>query len=132
MPTNASVSTTARMQGVFCGDCLFMRYGENVDEALADPDWKCFHCRCAAMTGRRQVSCKELFSRRRVRVRNNGCKPGLHVQSMGSCHTGDFDRALPRHGLESSIELWILVQIPVSRKFSEKLLIREYMIKYLG
>jgi hypothetical protein len=34
--------------------------------------------------------------------------------------------------LESSIELWILVKIPVSREFLEKLLTREYIIKYLG
>lgn len=25
------------VQGVLCGDCLFMRYGENVDEANANP-----------------------------------------------------------------------------------------------
>lgn len=30
---------------MFCGDCLFMRYGENVDEANADPEWTCPHCR---------------------------------------------------------------------------------------
>lgn len=25
----------------FDGDCLFMRYGENVDEAMANPNWQC-------------------------------------------------------------------------------------------
>ena len=34
--------------------------------------------------------------------------------------------------LESSIELWILVKIPFSRKFLEKLLTRQYIIRYLG
>ncbi|PSC73301.1 ubiquitin-ligase zinc ion binding [Micractinium conductrix] len=33
------------LTGVLCGDCLFMRYGENVDEATADPDWRCPLCR---------------------------------------------------------------------------------------
>lgn len=33
------------IQGVFCGDCLYMRYGENVDEANADAEWTCPHCR---------------------------------------------------------------------------------------
>jgi hypothetical protein len=33
------------LTGVFCGDCLFMRYGEHVDEANANPDWRCPMCR---------------------------------------------------------------------------------------
>ncbi len=32
-------------QGQFCGDCLFMRYGENIDEVLAKPSWVCPVCR---------------------------------------------------------------------------------------
>ncbi|CAI5510242.1 unnamed protein product [Closterium sp. Naga37s-1] len=31
--------------GQFCGDCLFLRYGENIEEALADPEWECPVCR---------------------------------------------------------------------------------------
>ncbi|CAI5496488.1 unnamed protein product [Closterium sp. Naga37s-1] len=31
--------------GQFCGDCLFVRYGENIEEALADPTWECPVCR---------------------------------------------------------------------------------------
>nr|XP_043630724.1 cell division cycle-associated 7-like protein [Erigeron canadensis] len=33
------------VRGKFCGDCLFMRYGENVIEANANPDWVCPVCR---------------------------------------------------------------------------------------
>nr|GEZ57495.1 cell division cycle-associated protein 7-like [Tanacetum cinerariifolium] len=33
------------VQGKFCGDCLFQRYGENVEEANANPDWVCPVCR---------------------------------------------------------------------------------------
>ncbi|CAH8349234.1 unnamed protein product [Eruca vesicaria subsp. sativa] len=33
------------VQGQFCGDCLFMRYGEHVMEALENPDWVCPVCR---------------------------------------------------------------------------------------
>ncbi|CAA7033198.1 unnamed protein product [Microthlaspi erraticum] len=33
------------VQGQFCGDCLYMRYGEHVMEALENPDWKCPVCR---------------------------------------------------------------------------------------
>lgn len=33
------------LRGSFCGDCLFMRYGENVTEANADPAWVCPPCR---------------------------------------------------------------------------------------
>ncbi|XP_072971395.1 uncharacterized protein [Typha angustifolia] len=33
------------VQGQFCGDCLYMRYGENVLEANKNPDWVCPVCR---------------------------------------------------------------------------------------
>ncbi|KAL1188896.1 E3 ubiquitin-protein ligase JMJ24 [Cardamine amara subsp. amara] len=33
------------VRGQFCGDCLFMRYGEHVLEALENPDWTCPACR---------------------------------------------------------------------------------------
>ncbi|XP_062196921.1 uncharacterized protein LOC133899903 [Phragmites australis] len=33
------------IQGQFCGDCLYMRYGENVLEAKKNPNWICPVCR---------------------------------------------------------------------------------------
>ncbi|XP_073158019.1 uncharacterized protein [Henckelia pumila] len=33
------------VQGQFCGDCLYMRYGENVLEAIQNPNWICPVCR---------------------------------------------------------------------------------------
>ncbi|KAK6922984.1 Zinc-finger domain of monoamine-oxidase A repressor R1 [Dillenia turbinata] len=33
------------VQGQFCGDCLYMRYGENVLEAKNNPNWICPVCR---------------------------------------------------------------------------------------
>ncbi|XP_051181016.1 uncharacterized protein [Lolium perenne] len=33
------------VQGQFCGDCLYMRYGENVLEAKKNPNWTCPVCR---------------------------------------------------------------------------------------
>ncbi|CAK7339453.1 unnamed protein product [Dovyalis caffra] len=33
------------VQGQFCGDCLYMRYGEHVLEALESPNWICPVCR---------------------------------------------------------------------------------------
>ncbi|WOH10053.1 hypothetical protein DCAR_0729514 [Daucus carota subsp. sativus] len=38
-------SQCCRVQGQFCGDCLYMRYGENVLEALENPEWVCPVCR---------------------------------------------------------------------------------------
>ncbi|KAL1538933.1 hypothetical protein AAHA92_27618 [Salvia divinorum] len=38
-------SNCKMIQGQFCGDCLYMRYGENVLEANANPDWICPVCR---------------------------------------------------------------------------------------
>ena len=32
-------------QGQFCGDCLYMRYGENVIEVNQNPNWICPVCR---------------------------------------------------------------------------------------
>ena len=32
-------------RGILCGTCLEMRFGENLDEALADPSWRCPACR---------------------------------------------------------------------------------------
>ncbi|XP_021905125.1 uncharacterized protein LOC110820058 [Carica papaya] len=33
------------VQGQFCGDCLYMRYGEHVLEAMENPNWVCPVCR---------------------------------------------------------------------------------------
>nr|CAB3229290.1 cell division cycle-associated protein 7-like [Phallusia mammillata] len=33
------------VRGQFCGPCLLNRYGESVEEALLDPNWKCPVCR---------------------------------------------------------------------------------------
>ncbi|XXG49248.1 hypothetical protein AAC387_Pa02g3485 [Persea americana] len=33
------------VQGQFCGDCLYLRYGENVLETKKNPDWICPVCR---------------------------------------------------------------------------------------
>ncbi|PRQ47806.1 putative transcription factor C2H2 family [Rosa chinensis] len=34
-----------RLHGQFCGDCLYMRYGEHVLEAIENPKWICPVCR---------------------------------------------------------------------------------------
>ena len=41
----SSCSQCQSLRGVFCGDCLFARYGENVEEAIANPAWTCPDCR---------------------------------------------------------------------------------------
>lgn len=38
-------SKCKQRRGQFCGDCLWMRYGENVEEANANPEWTCPVCR---------------------------------------------------------------------------------------
>ncbi|KAI4325848.1 hypothetical protein MLD38_031212 [Melastoma candidum] len=38
-------SRSGMVQGQFCGDCLYMRYGEHVLEALGNPNWVCPVCR---------------------------------------------------------------------------------------
>lgn len=38
-------SKCSLLQGHFCGDCLYMRYGENILEVLKNPEWVCPVCR---------------------------------------------------------------------------------------
>lgn len=38
-------SKCSLLQGQFCGDCLYMRYGENILEVLKNPGWVCPVCR---------------------------------------------------------------------------------------
>lgn len=38
-------STCKSVQGKFCGDCLYTRYGENILEANQNPSWICPVCR---------------------------------------------------------------------------------------
>ncbi|XP_057495469.1 uncharacterized protein LOC130780499 [Actinidia eriantha] len=38
-------STCNSVQGQFCGDCLYTRYGENILEAHENPNWICPVCR---------------------------------------------------------------------------------------
>ncbi|EOX91280.1 hypothetical protein QUC31_003041 [Theobroma cacao] len=38
-------SKCGMVQGQFCGDCLYMRYGEHVLEAIENPNWVCPVCR---------------------------------------------------------------------------------------
>jgi hypothetical protein len=42
---HTSCGSCGALRGQFCGDCLFMRYGENVDEANNDDAWRCPPCR---------------------------------------------------------------------------------------
>eukprot|EP00884_Botryococcus_braunii_P007179 jgi/Botrbrau1/16462/Bobra.0142s0057.1 len=42
---HTSCSHCNSLQGVFCGDCLFMRYGENILEVEGRGDWVCPPCR---------------------------------------------------------------------------------------
>lgn len=42
---HTSCSLCRALRGSFCGDCLYMRYGENATEAAANPGWVCPPCR---------------------------------------------------------------------------------------
>ena len=42
---HTSCGACGAARGQFCGDCLFMRYGENVDEVARDAAWRCPSCR---------------------------------------------------------------------------------------
>ena len=45
MGKRTQCSECGSLHGVFCGDCLYMRYGEHVDEARANECWVCPPCR---------------------------------------------------------------------------------------
>ena len=43
--THTTCNKCKLMRGKFCGDCIYMRYGENVLEINENPDWECPVCR---------------------------------------------------------------------------------------
>ncbi|KAG0563112.1 hypothetical protein M758_8G004900 [Ceratodon purpureus] len=45
MGYRTSCSSCQALRGQFCGDCLYMRYGENVMEANENENWECPPCR---------------------------------------------------------------------------------------
>ncbi|KAL6526198.1 hypothetical protein OROMI_029838 [Orobanche minor] len=64
------------VQGQFCGDCLYMRYGENVLEANENPNWICPVCRGI-------------------------CNCSLCRQAKGWCPTGTLYRKISSLGYKS-------------------------------
>ncbi|XP_016514925.1 uncharacterized protein LOC107831658 [Nicotiana tabacum] len=64
------------VQGQFCGDCLYMRYGEHVLEAKKNPDWICPACRGI-------------------------CNCSLCRQAKGWAPTGPFYKKIARLGYKS-------------------------------
>ncbi|KAJ7944378.1 Zinc-finger domain of monoamine-oxidase A repressor R1 [Quillaja saponaria] len=64
------------VQGQFCGDCLYMRYGEHVLEALENPNWTCPVCRGI-------------------------CNCSLCRQAKGWCPTGTLYRRISAMGYKS-------------------------------
>tara|TARA_B100000073_G_scaffold64664_1_gene47806 strand:+ start:6419 stop:7498 length:1080 start_codon:yes stop_codon:yes gene_type:complete len=43
--THTTCNKCKLMRGKFCGDCIYMRYGENVLEINENPEWECPVCR---------------------------------------------------------------------------------------
>ena len=77
-------------RGQFCGDCLFMRYGENVDEAARDAAWRCPPCRdlcnCSFCRQRKGWPPTGAMYRRAIK---QGFKSVAHYLVLGGDGDGD-------------------------------------------
>ena len=77
-----SCSSCESLQGVFCGDCLYMRYGENIDELPKD-GWACPPCR-------------------------DLCNCSFHRSRRGWCPTGSLYRKAQAEGYPSVAHYLVL------------------------
>ncbi|XP_040364592.1 cell division cycle-associated protein 7 isoform X2 [Rosa chinensis] len=70
------------VQGQFCGDCLDMRYGENVIKANQNPHWVCPVCRdicnCSLCLSRKELMHDD------IKEEMEGCLMGKEVNFLGS------------------------------------------------
>lgn len=81
-----SCSTCQSLQGVFCGDCLYMRYGENINEVSCNPSWVCPPCR-------------------------DLCNCSFHRSKRGWCPTGTLYRKSIAEGYASVAHFLVLTQL---------------------
>ena len=81
-----SCSQCESLQGVFCGDCLYMRYGENLDEVACNPSWVCPPCR-------------------------DLCNCSFHRSKRGWCPTGTLYRKSIAEGYASVAHYLVLTQL---------------------
>jgi cell division cycle-associated protein 7 len=90
------------LQGQFCGDCLFMRYGENIEEANANPDWKCPECRGI-------------------------CNCSFHRSKLGWAPTGTMFRSAAADGFKSVAHALVLTNLaPEAKPLALHLMPEEY------
>ncbi|XP_026204259.1 cell division cycle-associated protein 7-like isoform X3 [Anabas testudineus] len=83
------------IQGQFCGPCLRNRYGEDVKEALLNPEWKCPPCRGI-------------------------CNCSFCRQREGRCPTGILFPLAQYHGfsdVHSYLSRWLLHHVILFHKF---------------
>ena len=84
------------LSGVFCGDCLYMRYGEHVDEAAENPEWTCPPCRdlcnCSFHRSRRGWAPTGTLYRRAIA---EGYASVAHYLVFNNLHPSAIDAALP-------------------------------------
>ncbi|CAK8673202.1 unnamed protein product [Clavelina lepadiformis] len=78
------------VRGQFCGPCLKNRYGELVEDALLDPEWKC-------------PVCRDFCNCSICRNRNGKCPTGILIglaRQHGHSNVKDYLDALSKNGLE--------------------------------
>ena len=84
------------LSGMFCGDCLYMRYGEHVDEVAENPDWICPPCRdlcnCSFHRSRRGWAPTGTLYRRSIA---EGYASVAHYLVFNNLHPSAIEAALP-------------------------------------
>ena len=107
---HTSCGGCGELRGQFCGDCLWMRYGENVDEAnAAGGTWRCPSCRdlcnCSFCRTRKGLPPTGTLYRRAVKEGFASVAHYLVLNNMadeendggGSEDGGELPRARPGH-----------------------------------
>ena len=101
------------LQGVLCGDCLYMRYGENITEVEAKPDWVCPVCRDLCNCSFHRIKkgwapTGTLYRRALAEGRSSqSCGGFVMFMATGACGTGR--RLKQGHSVESvacCVGLW--------------------------
>ncbi|XP_024532038.1 cell division cycle-associated 7-like protein isoform X2 [Selaginella moellendorffii] len=82
----------------FCGDCLYKRYGENVNEVLGDENWKCPVCRdicnCSRCRRRKGWAPTGLMARRAIELGYKSVAHFLILTRRSGTHILDGPEAL--------------------------------------
>ena len=102
---HTSCGACGAARGQFCGDCLFMRYGENVDEAARDAAWRCPPCRdlCNCSFCRQKKGWPPTGSMYRRAIKEGFESVAHYLVLGGDARAGENENANSPEGAETAV-----------------------------